>query len=456
MRVIVCGAGQVGYQIARHLASETNDVIVIDISEELIAKISETLDVRGVVGYASHPDVLDQADARNADMLIAATHSDEVNMVACQVAHTIFEVPRKIARVRSQAYLQPQWSDMFRRDHMPIDVVISPEIEVARVVLRRLGSPSAFDSAPFLDGRVRVVGTRLPDDCPITNTPLRQLTELFPDLRATIVAYVRDRKLRSAGGDDQLFPGEEIYFIADEAHVNRTLGLIGQSADSAGRVVLVGGGSIGVQVAGELERSGARAKLIETNRERAEKAADLLERTIVIHGDGLDAEILSEANVGEAQAIVTLTQDDKVNVLCCALAKEMGCPRALALTNSPAFAPLAGPLRIDAFVNPRATTVSTILRHVRRGRIRALYSLRDGEGEVFEAQVLPTSPMAGKRLRDVPLPSGSIVGAVLSGSTLKKPTADLLIEAGDMVVLFALKQDLKQVEQLFRVSLEFF
>ena len=456
MRVIVCGAGQVGYQIARHLASESNDVVVIDLSESLISKISETLDVRGVVGYASHPHVLDQADARNADMVIAATHSDEVNMVACQVAHTIFEVPRKIARVRSQAYLQPQWSDMFRRDHMPIDVIISPEIEVARVVLRRLGSPSAFDSAPFLDGRARVVGTRLPDDCPIINTPLRQLTELFPDLRATIVAYVRDGTLRSATGDDQLFSGDDVYFIADEAHVDRTLRLIGQSAESAARVVLVGGGNIGVQVAGELERSGARAKLIEIDRARAEAAAEKLERTIVIHGDGLEGEILKEANVAEAQAVVTLTQDDKVNVLCGALAKEMGCPRALALTNSPAFAPLAGRLRIDAFVNPRATTVSTILRHVRRGRIRALYSLRDGEGEVFEAQVLPTSPMAGRRLRDVEMPGGSMVGAVLSGGELKRPQGDLTIEAGDMLVVFALKRDVKKVEDLFRVSLEFF
>lgn len=456
MRVIVCGAGQVGYQIARHLASENNDVIVIDLSDELIGKISETLDVRGVVGYASHPETLAQADARNADMLIAATHSDEVNMVACQVAHTIFEVPRKIARVRSQSYLQPQWSDMFRRDHMPIDVVISPEIEVARVVLRRLGSPSAFDSAPFLDGRVRVVGTRFPEDCPIANTPLQQVAELFPDLRAMIVAYVRDGKLRSAQPNDQLFAGDEIYFIADEAHVNRMLGLMGQSAESAAKVVLVGAGNIGVQVAGELERSGARAKLIELDRAAAERAAERLERTIVIHGDGLDAEILAEANVGEAQAIVTLTQDDKVNVLSCALAKEMGCRRTLALTNSPSLAPLSQSLKIDAFVNPRATTVSTILRHVRRGRIRALYSLRDGEGEVFEAQVLPTSPMAGKRLRELELPFGAALGAVLSGAQLKMPSPELVIEAGDVVVLFALKQDVKKVEQLFRVSLEFF
>lgn len=456
MRVIVCGAGQVGYQIARHLAAENNDVVVIDRSPELVAKISEGLDVRGVPGFASHPGVLEQAGARDADMLIAATYSDEVNMVSCQVAHSLFQVPRKIARVRSQEYLQPQWRDMFRLDHMPIDVIISPEIELARVVQRRLGAPSAFDSAPFLDGRVRVVGTRLTEECPIVNTPLRQLTEIFPDLRALILAYVRESKLNSVTAEDQLYPGDDVYFVADEAHVNRTLGLFGQSAESAARVVLVGGGGIGLHVAAELEISGARAKLIERDRARAEYAAERLERTIVLHGDGLDSALLAEANVADAQAIVALTSDDKVNVLSCALAKQMGAKRAIALTNDPSFAPLAGPLGIDAFVNPRATTVSTILRHVRRGRIRALYTLRDGEGEVFEAQVLATSPMAGKRLRDIELPESVVAGAILSGGDLVFPTGDTQIESGDIVVMFALNKDVRRVEQLFRVSLEYF
>ncbi|MEO1330592.1 MAG: Trk system potassium transporter TrkA [Pseudomonadota bacterium] len=456
MRVIVCGAGQVGFQIARHLASEGNDVVVIDRSEELIARISETLDVRGVVGFASYPDVLESAGANDADLLIAATYSDEVNMVSCQIAHSLFGVPKKIARIRSQDYLKPGWRNLFRREDMPIDVVISPEIEVARVVVRRLGAPSAFDSAPFLDGRVRIIGTRLPEDCPIANTQLRQLSELFPDLQALILAYARDGQLRSALADDHLIPGDEVYFVAAEEHVERTLKLFGKETGSAVRVVIVGAGNIGVQVARQLEQSGQRAKLIERDRTRAERAAEALERTIVIHGDGLDARILAEANISDAQAIVTLTDDDKVNVLSCALAKTLGTPRALALTNEPSFAPLSHALKIDAFVNPRATTVSTILRHVRRGRIRALHSLRDGEGEVFEAEVLATSPLAGKRLRDVELPYGAMLGAVLSGSTVKIPHGDLVVETGDVVVMFALRQDLKHVEQLFRVRPEFF
>ncbi|MCI4665180.1 MAG: Trk system potassium transporter TrkA [Neomegalonema sp.] len=456
MRIIICGAGQVGYQIARRLASENNDVAILDVSAELVSKAADALDIRGVAGHAAHPDTLERAGARDADMLIAATYSDEVNMVACQIAHSIFEVPRKIARVRAQEYLKPQWSDIFRRDHMPIDVVISPEIEVAGVVIRRLAAPAAFDSTPFLDGKVEAVGAKVSQECPVANTPMRQLAQLFPDLRARVVAFVRDGHLRSAAPEDQLFPGDEAYIVVDTRHVRRALELFGQASDAAGRVVLVGAGNIGVQVAVQLEKTDTRSKLVEADRSRAEKAAEQLERTIVLHGDGLSAEVLSEANVQDAHAVVSLTQDDKVNVLCAALAKQMGCQRALALTNDPSLAPLAGPLGIDAFVNPRATTVSTILRHVRRGRIRALHTLRDGEGELFEAQVLATSPIAGKRVRELELPSGATIGAVLSNGQVATPDADTMIEAGDTVVMFSIKRDLKQVEALFRVGLEFF
>lgn len=455
-KVIVGGAGQVGFQIAKRLAAENYDVTVVDRDESLVAKVSESLDLRGVVGHASHPDILERAGARDTEILIAATASDEVNMVACQVAHTLFSVPRKIARVRSQEYLKPRWVDIFSRDHLPIDVTISPEIEVAQAVLRRLNAPSAFDSAPFLDGRVRIIGARLLDDCPIVSTPLRQLSEIFPDLRAVVVGFVRDGRLRSAGGDDELQPGDEVYFCSDEAHVDRMLRLIGHRAEAAARVVLIGAGNIGVKVAQEIERTASRAKLIERDRHKAEFAAEQLERTIVIHGDGLNSDILKEANVQDAQAVVTLTQDDKVNVLAAALAKQLGCQRTIALTNEPSFAPLGAPLGIDAFVNPRATTVSTILRHVRRGRIRALHTLRDGEAEVFEAEVLNTSPMAGRRIRDLELPDGAAIGAIFSKGGLKTPTGDLIIEAGDLVVMFAMAEDLKAVENLFRVSIDFF
>ncbi|MEM9724960.1 MAG: Trk system potassium transporter TrkA [Pseudomonadota bacterium] len=454
--VIIGGAGQVGYQIARRLNAENYDVTVIDTSESLVSKVSESLDLRGVVGHAGHPDTLDRAGARDADMLIAATASDEVNMVACQVAHTLFEVPQKIARVRRPEYLKPQWSGLFGTKKMSIDVIISPEVEVAQAVLRRLNAPSAFDSAPFLDGQVRLIGARVEAGGRIVGTPLRQIESDYPDLGAVVLAFVRDRRLRSAGGDVELQPGDEVFFCAPQDRVETSLRLLGHQAETVDRVILVGGGNIGVKVALELERAHARSKLIEQDRDKAERAAELLDRTIVIHGDGLNSEILDEANVADAHAIVALTQDDKVNVLGCALAKQMGCPHAIALTNEPSFSPLAEPLGIDAFVNPRSTTVSTILRHVRRGRIRALHTLREGEAEVFETQVLNTSPMAGKRIADLELPDDATIGAILTKDGVKRPSPDLIIEAEDIVVMFAMARDLKAVENLFRVSIDFF
>jgi trk system potassium uptake protein TrkA len=458
MKVIVCGAGQVGFQIARHLSQEDNDVTVIDQKADLLRSVTDGLDVGGVAGYASHPEVLGQAGADDADMLIAATHSDEVNMVACQVGHSVFSIPQKIARVRAQSYLEPRWSDLFRRDHMPIDVIISPEVEVARVVLRRIASPAAFESQTFLEGRVRVVGAHLDETCPVVNTPLRQLTELFNTLPAIVLAAVRDGKIHVMTADDQLFVGDDVYFIAPEEDVFRTLELFGRETSATSRAIIVGGGNIGLAVARELEamRSGVRVKLIERDRRRAEIAADALERTIVLNGDGLDTELLREANVEDADAIVALTDDDKANLLAGSLGKRLGAKRSLALSNDATLSILAEPLGIDTYINPRATTVSTILRHVRRGRVRAVYSIQDGEAEVIEAQVLGTSPIVGKRIRDAGFPAGSLVGSVFSGGKVIRPTGDLVIREGDLVVVFAQREVVRKVERLFRVSVDFF
>lgn len=457
MKVIICGAGQVGYQIARHLSAENNNVTVIDQNPDLVRNVTDVLDVGGVAGFASHPEVLERAGARDADMLIAATFSDEINMVACQVAHSVFTVPQKIARIRAQTYLQPTWSDLFRRDHMPIDVVISPEVEIAKVVMRRLESPAAFDSEFFFDGRVRLIGVRLDDQCPIIHTPLKQLTELFTTLKAMVLAVERDGRLHVVSGDDQLFAGDAVYFLSAKEDEKRAMELFGHDAAPVGRVVILGGGNIGLSVAEAIEKSGAgvRAKLIERSRERAEFAAEQLERTIVLNGDGLDAEILAEASISDAGAIVAVTDDAKVNLLSCALAKMAGCERAVALTTEASLNSLTDALGIDALLNPRSTTVSSILRHVRLGRVRAVYSVRDGEAEMIEAQVLATSPIAGKRIRQAGFPPGAIVGAVYSKGEVIMPSGDLVIQDGDLLVVFAKRDAVRQVEQLFRVSIDF-
>ncbi len=458
MKVIVCGAGQVGFNIARQLSSEGNDVVLIDHSEELIRKVTDLIDVGGVAGYASRPDVLQEAGAEDADMLIAVTYSDEVNMIACQVAHSVFSIPRKIARVRAQSYLEAQWRDMFRRDHMPIDVIISPEIEVAESVMRRISAPGAFESTPFLDGRVRLIGTQLGPECALLNTPLRQLTQLFPDISAMVVAFERQGKLHTSSGDDQLYAGDNVFLIAAEEDVDRTLALFGHEEKVARRIVIAGGGNVGYAVAKKLEeqKSGVKAKLIELNRQTAEKAAEGLERTIVLNGDVLDSAILQEANIAEAEAIIALTDDDKTNLLAGVLAKDGGAQTAMILVNNQNLMRLVTPLGIDAFINPRATTVSSILRHVRRGRIRALHSVRDGAAEVIEAQTLATSPLVGKSLSQANLPSGVIVAAVLSGGRIQVPDGRHVLQDGDSVVIFALRDAVAKVEKLFRVTVDYF
>ena len=458
MKVIICGGGQVGWQLARHLSREKNDVTVVDNNANLIRRITEALDVSGIAGFASHPDILSSAGARDADMIIAATQSDEVNMVTCQIAHSIFAVPRKVARLRSKAYLDAIYSDLYRRDHLPIDIVISPENEVANVALQRLASPAAFDTENFMKGRGQLIGLAVEENCPIVNTTLRQLSELFSTLKSVIVGIRRDGHLFTPEPDDQQYVGDEVYIFAAAEDVPRVLDIYGKESRKSRRVILIGGGNVGLTVAQSLERSPekVRTKLIERDRSKAEAVADLLERTVVLHGDGMDLELLEEANLAEADAVLALTDDDKTNLLACTRAKAEGCPLVIALVNDPTLGSMFKPLGIDAVINPRGTTVSSILRHIRHGRIQAVYSVGDGEAEMIEAQVLGTSLIAGKTLRDVDWPAGAIVGGILKGETFVLPRGNTRIEEGDILSVFALAGDVAAVEQLFQVSIDYF
>ncbi|AUH33869.1 Trk system potassium transporter TrkA [Paracoccus tegillarcae] len=458
MKIIICGAGQVGWQIARHLSGERNDVTVIDNNAELIRRATDALDVQGVTGFASHPDVLDRAGAHDADLIIAATHSDEVNMVTCQVAHSVFQVPRKIARLRSSAYLDAIYSDLYRTDHLPIDVVISPEREVAEAAMQRLSAPSTFDAETFMGDRVHLLGIALEEDCAALNTPLRQLNDIFSSLSAIVAGVRRDGRLFAPEANDQLFAGDQIYVFADHDDVDRTLEIFGKPTEKQERVVIIGAGNVGLAVARALEArpERVRAKLIERDRHRAEMAADSLERTIVLNGDGLSAELLEEAAVPRADAVLAVTDDDKTNILASVRAKQAGAKLAIALINDPTLVPLMGALDIDAYINPRATTVSTILRHIRHGRVRDIYSVGDAEAEVIEAQVLSTSPISGRAIRDIEFPEGVLIGAVRKGEKVLKPTSDMRIEEGDLVLIFALSADVPEVERLLQVSIDFF
>ncbi len=459
MKVILCGAGQVGFNIARHLASLKNDVTVIDRSASLIRKIGESLDVQALQGHASDPAMLERAGAVDADLIVAVTMSDEVNMVACQVAHSLFQVPTKIARIRNQAYLRPKWAEMFSRDNMPIDVIISPEMEVANALVRRLKVPGAFNMIPFVEGRVRVIGLVLDPDCPVIETPLRQLTELFPALGITVIAVVRAGKVFIPRSDDSLQVHDQVYIAVDADKTRRAMSVFGHDEKAANRIVIVGGGNIGAFLAKQLEEetiSPAQVKLIEVDEERARKVASQLSKTVVLNGDALERDILLEANIGETDTLVAVADDDEVNILASLLAKREGCKQAISLLNNQVYNALVGGLGIDVALDPRETTVSSIVRHIRRGRIRDLYSLNEGKAEIIEAEMLEGSSVIGQTIAELKLKGDIRFGMIVRGDELIFPEPSTRLETGDFVVALALSESVNKLERLFSARAELF
>ncbi|MEZ5905865.1 MAG: Trk system potassium transporter TrkA [Geminicoccaceae bacterium] len=367
-------------------------------------------------------------------------------------------MPTKIARVRQQDYLQSRWQDLFRRDHLPIDVVISPEVEVAHAIALRLEVPGALNVVPFAEDRVRLIALRCTEATPIINTPLRQLTYLFPDLHLVCVGVARGDQFFIPHADDQLLPDDEVHFVVETAHLERALPAFGYEERMSDRIIIVGGGNIGLFLARELESRYPHLsiKVIENNAERAERIADDLKRSVVLCGDARDRTLLDEANVRSAQAIVTVTNDDEVNIMAALLGKRLGCERALALVNNSTYNLVVRLIGLDVAINPRETTVSSILQHVRRGRLKSVHTIRDGEAEIYEAEALETSPLVGKPLKDFRQSGGMIVGAIIRDNKVIMPRSDTVVQAHDRVVMVARSDVVRKVEQLFAVRLDYF
>ena len=458
MRVIVCGAGQVGYGIAEKLSLEGIEVTVIDSSANLVQRVRDNLDARGVHGHGSHPNILAQAGARDADMLIAVTQVDEINMTACQVAHSIFEVPTRVARIRAQAYLNPEWSNLFSREHLPIDVIISPEVEVGDFILERLAYPGASEIVSFDDGQAVVLSIDVHEDCAVIDTPLRHLTDLFPNLNATVMGVRRKGQAMILHAWESMEAGDQAIVAVARDQVSRVLGLFGRDEQPPSRIVIAGAGNVGRYVAKKLEErpEATTVRLIESNRDTAQLAAEAMDRSIVVFGDALQEDILREVDIRDAQMFLGLTNDDETNILSSVLASELGCKANFALVNQPQYPRFARRLGVDSFINPRSITVSKILRHVRRGRIRGVYSLFDGSAELLEAEALETSPLVGKPLKDFGIGADIRIGAIIRGSEVILPSGNVRIEAGDFVIVMALASAVRKVEQMFRVSIDFF
>lgn len=458
MRFVICGAGQVGYSIASYLAGEENDVTVVDYNQQLVARINDNLDVNGIVGYASNPNVLSAAGASEADMIIAVTQSDEVNMIACQIGHSLFGIPKKIARIREQAYLDPAWSNLFSRSHMPIDHIISPEVIIAEEIYNRLSVPGTTYVAPLADGKAHVVGVVCREECPVVNTPIGQLKDLFPELDFEILAILRQNKQIIPDYDDQMHVGDEVFFIVNTQHLKRTMVAFGHEEKEARRVIVSGGGNVGLGLTRMMQEKGRsmHIKLIEHNAERADYLSEQLENIIVLNGSSLDKDILDEASVADAEAMIAVTNDDETNILGSLLAKRYGCERVITLVNNDAYSPLVGPLGVDALVSPRSTIVATIMRHVRRGKIINLHNLRNGFAEIIEAEVSENSSILNMSIRDLILPHEVLVAGVVRDDEFFVPDGDMVIKVGDHVIMLASREQARNVEKLFSVQVDLF
>mgnify|MGYP006097896131 CR=1 FL=1 len=461
MNIIICGAGRVGFTIAKILSEQSHSITVIDQSSEDIQKIDDSLDVKAIVGKATYPSILEKANASEADMIIAVTRNDEINMLICQIAFSIFNVQKKIARIRSQDYLNPKFTRVYNKENLPIDVIISPEIEIAKSLQRKLEAPGALDNIPFANNNIRLLEILINNNCPLIDIKLNDLTKKFPKLDANILGVIRNEKFFVLKKNDVMLLNDKVYVVINALQMQDTLNAFGHNEKISNKILIIGGGNIGFNLAKNLEESfdSARVKIIEKNKERAEFIAKDLNNTIVINGDALDEEILLEANLDEAQTVLALTNDDEDNLMVSVLVEkftkdksELNDKRTMALINKPNYSLLQSSLKIDDFIDPRMNTVSSILKHVHKGTIENAYSLLNGEYEIIEAEIIETSELINVELKNSNLPDEIRVGAILRGKEVIIPRSNFVFKKEDIVVLLAKKDFLHVVENMFRIS----
>ena len=455
MNIIICGAGRVGFTIAKLLREQNHSITVIDQSGEDIQKINDTLDVKGIVGKATYPSILEKADGTNADMIIAVTRNDEINMLICQIAYTVFNIPKKIARIRSQDYLNPKFSKVYSKDNLPIDVIISPEIEIAKSIQRKLEAPGAQDNIPFADNKIRLLEINVDKDCPLINIKLNELTKKFPKLEAHILGVIRKEKFIILKKTDVIEENDKAYVIINSLQMQQTLLAFGHNEKISNKILIIGGGNIGFNLAKNIENSfeDARIKIIEKNKDRAEYIAKELNNSIIINGNGLEEDVLTEANLNEIETVLALTNDDEDNLMVSVLVEKFSKDkRTMALINKPNYSLLQSSLKIDDLIDPRMNTVSSILKHVHKGSIENAYSILNGEYEVIEAEIIETSELINKELKNSNLPDEIRIGAILRGEEIIIPRSNFIFQKKDIVVFLAKINQLPLVENMFRIS----
>ena len=458
MKIIILGAGEVGATLAENLAFESNDVTVVDINEALLRPLQDRLDIRAIHGYAAHPRVLREAGANDADMIIAVTQSDEVNMVACQIAYTLFHTPTKIARIRASEYLQED--RLFHQDAIPIDMSISPEQLVTDYIKRLIQYPGALQVVDFADGRVQTVGVKAYYGGPLVGKELRALREHIPNTDTRVVAIYRRGKPLIPEGDTVIEADDEVFFVAARRNIKRVIGELRKTDRPVKRVMLAGGGNIGLRLALALENT-CQVKIIEANAQRAAWLSEKVNRSIVLKGDAANEALLREENIESVDVFCSVTDDDEANILSAMLSKRLGARKAMSLINRLAYVDLiqSSGTQIDIAISPKQSTISALLAHVRRGDVVRVHTLRRGASEAIEAIAhgeKRNSRVVGRRIDQIKLPPGSSIGAIARGNEVIIAHGDTVIESGDHVIIFIIdKKYTAQVEQLFQVGVSY-
>jgi trk system potassium uptake protein TrkA len=457
MKILILGAGQVGGTLAENLANEAFDITLVDNDMAALEELRDKLDIQIVHGSGSHPDVLRRAGADDADMLIAVTSSDEVNMVACQVCYSMFRTPTKIARIRSDAYSTGK--GFFSQEHMPIDVVINPEQVVTDNIRQLLEHPGALQVLDFADGRVQLVAVKAYYGGPLVGQEMRFLREHMPNVDTRVAAIFRRGRAIVPEGNTVIEADDEVFFIAASEHINSVMSELRRVERPFKRIMIAGGGHIGVKLAKAIEPYFS-VKVLESNARRCEELADELNQSVVLNIDVTDQELLLEENVEQCDAFCAVTNDDEVNIMSSLLAKRLGVRQVVTLIGNPAYVDLMQGGDIDIAISPQQATTSSLLTHVRKADVVKVHSLRRGAAEAIEAVAhgdSRNSKVVGRAIKDVALPPGTSIGAIVRGDDVYIAHDDVMVESGDHVILFLVdKKQVTAVERLFQVGITFF
>ena len=454
MRIVIVGAGEVGYHIASRLALENKDVLVIDKNAQAIRRVAEDLDVQTINGSGSSPTVLEEAGIKEAEILLAVTNSDETNLVACLVANMLSPSTKKLARLRGADF--DDYYDVFREQAPHIETVINPEIEVVKTIITLMRVPGAVDVGEFADGRIKFVGIYLGTDSLLAGARLIELPDIIGDRRLLIAAVVRDEEVIIPRGNDQLHAGDLIYFISEDQHLLETLSIFNKHAEPVRKVLVIGGGRIGYRLAAKLEEQSIYCKVIDRSAERCAALAERLNKSVVLHGDGSDQSLLSEENVGDMDVVVTLTNDEETNILSSLLSRRLGARKTITKISKFSYFPLMTTIGIEQVVSPRLSAINTILQHIRRGKVLSAISLKGEQAEALEAVALETSDIVAKPLKRVAFPKGAMVAGIIRRDHIIIPTGESIIEPGDRVIIFAQRRAVDGIEKILSVKLEYF